>query len=158
MAAGCSAQSAPPCRPQHIEMHDQSNKRHQLLLLVAASTMYSPMLLSIGSHGGGGKMASRSCCGSDGQADARPACLSPGAAAAHTDRDAVHLCTDSMKDQQLVFLTGHTTVILRPSWCRESSADLSLFTGMVYDPNDSRRWTHLILDMLSSISELKQCG
>jgi hypothetical protein len=53
-------------------------------------------------------MASRSCCGSDGQADARPACLSPGAAAAHTVRHAVHLCTHSMKDQQPVCLTGNT--------------------------------------------------
>ena len=102
-------------------------------------------------------MASRSCCGSDGQADARPACLSPGAAAAHTVRHAVHLCTHSTKDQQLVCLTGNSTVILRPSWCGGSSADLSLFTGTVYAPNDSRRWTRLILDMLSSISEVKQC-
>lgn len=47
MAAGYRAHSAPPCRQQYIDMHKHSNKRHHLLLLVAASTICSPMLLSM---------------------------------------------------------------------------------------------------------------
>jgi hypothetical protein len=66
--------------------------RQTPLLLMTPNDSLSPVKVVKCAYGGGGKMASRSCCGSDGQADARPACLSPGAAAAHTARHAVHLC------------------------------------------------------------------